>query len=517
MSPNKRIALNVVASYGRSLVGLFLSLFSARWLLGALGVVDYGLYGLVGGLTAFVTFANSLLARSTSRFYAFAVGQTQALQKGVGCERMEECRIWFNTSFFLHFSLASILIVIGYPIGVIAVRDFLNIPPDRLEACIWVWRMVCVSCFVSMVNVPFHAMYVAKQEIAEMTIYGLAGSVLNFVFLWYMVSHPGDWLVRYSVWGCVLMVLPLFIMAVRALCLFPECRFNLRQMFAWKKVLDLFSYSAAQLWSDVGSLFACQGVAIVVNKMLGPVYNASMSIGNRVACEVNSLSGAMQSAIAPAITNAAGADDHARMLSLSYKACKFSCLFSMFFSIPLVLELDYVLRIWLKSPPDGVSSLTAVLLAAFILDGLTVGLSASIEGVGKIGWFKFYMGMVGLSPFFLSYVFIRCGWGIVGVGMSYLITRVFFVGGRLYFSHVVASADVLFWTTKIFIPCLSVCGLSVLAGWIVRMGFEESFARLFVTCCACEIVFLPLVWKYVLTAAERNVIVRRIVRRNQGN
>ena len=144
MSPNRRIFLNIVATYGRSLYTIAVGLFCGRWTLMALGQTDYGLMGLVGGLITFVTFINNLLSESVGRFYAVSVGA--ARKKGNEANGLEDCRRWFNTAVVIYTLIPVLLIAIGYPIGMWAVNNFLTIPVDRVEACRWVFRFSCLSC-----------------------------------------------------------------------------------------------------------------------------------------------------------------------------------------------------------------------------------------------------------------------------------------------------------------------------------------------------------------------------------
>ena len=160
--------MNIIATYGRSLYALVCGLFISRWVLAALGKTDFGLYGVVGGMAIFISFINILLSLATGRFYAFAEGKAQkAISDGNGDAGLEECRQWFSSAIVLHTIVPFILVFIGYPIGMYAVGHWLTIPHDRLDACRWVFRFVCIACFVGMVNVPFQAMYTAKQYIAE--------------------------------------------------------------------------------------------------------------------------------------------------------------------------------------------------------------------------------------------------------------------------------------------------------------------------------------------------------------
>ena len=162
----------------------------------SLGEVDYGLHGLVAGLTVFISFFNDVLGTSLGRFYALAVGRARVM----GDDGLEECRHWFSLAVIIHTILPVCLFVVGWPIGEWVIRHYLTIPPDRMAACLWVFRFSCVGCFIGMVSVPFGAMYGAKQYIAELTVYGFVCTTLNIIVLGYMVTHPGDWLVKYAFW-----------------------------------------------------------------------------------------------------------------------------------------------------------------------------------------------------------------------------------------------------------------------------------------------------------------------------
>ena len=305
MTQNRRILLNIVATYGRSLYALVCGLFISRWVLAALGKTDFGLYGVVGGMTVFITFLNGLLSIATGRFYAFAEGQAlKSASEGHAEAGLDECRKWFSTAVLLHTVVPFILIILGYPLGMYAVENWLTIPLDRLDACRWVFRFVCISCFVGMINVPFQAMYTAKQYIAELTIYGIAATTANVFFMYFMVTHPGDWLAKYALWMCLVSVVPQMIICLRATKVFPECQFRLS--YAWNKgrVSELSSFAFWQAFGGLGAIFRGQGIQILVNKYFGPAYNASMSIANQVSAQSQTLSGAMQGAFAPAITTA---------------------------------------------------------------------------------------------------------------------------------------------------------------------------------------------------------------------
>lgn len=256
MTANKRIFLNVIATYGRSLYALVCGLFISRWVLAALGKTDFGLYGVVGGMTVFITFLNGLLSIATGRFYAFAEGQAlKSASEGHAEAGLEECRKWFSTAVLLHTVVPFILIILGYPLGMYAVENWLTIPLDRLDACRWVFRLACISSFVGMINVPFTAMYTAKQYIAELTIYSFAQTAANTAFFYFMSTHPGAWLMKYAIWMCVVAIAPEIIITLRAFIIFRECRINLAYWWDLARFKQLGSYALWQMFGGLDYIF----------------------------------------------------------------------------------------------------------------------------------------------------------------------------------------------------------------------------------------------------------------------
>ncbi len=175
MSERKRIIVNTIATYGRSVLAVALGLFSTRWVLNGLGQSDFGLYGVVGGLIVFITYLNTSLSGSISRFFAYAIGECKT---GKSIELLVR---WFNIALCIHISVPLIMVCIGYPVGVYVLESCLRIPADRMAACLMVFRFSLVSAFTGMVSVPFVAMFQAHQNILEMSLLGCAHTLVNFI------------------------------------------------------------------------------------------------------------------------------------------------------------------------------------------------------------------------------------------------------------------------------------------------------------------------------------------------
>lgn len=508
MTANRRIFLNVVATYGRSVYSLLCGVFTARWVLMALGQTDYGLFGLIGGLAVFITFINGLLASALSRFYAVSVGE--AILSDSPEEGVVICRRWFSIGVLIHTAVPIALIIIGYPIGVWAIKSFLVIPECRLVDCVWLFRFVCFRCCVAMMNVPYTAMYNAKQYIAELTLYSFVTTTLNVVFLYYMVTHPGAWLLRYGIWTCAIGVVPEVIIMMRARIVFSECRFRFAYCLDWHRIMQLLSYAWWRTFGCMGLTLRQHGVSILVNKYFGPKINASMAVATSLSGHANSLSMALIGAFSPAISTAYGAGDMVLVRNLSFRSCKFSMVTTLLFMIPLILELDEVIQLWLKNPPPYVVGLAICMLMSDFAEKSTIGHAVAVNVCGKIAGYQTLLGAVNILSLPLSWCFLACGCNVYFVGLSMFITMVCFAWGRLWFGWTLLGLSAWHWLSRIMMPMV-IAGLSSAAFASIPIFFiEKCFVRILLTGTAFEIVFLPLVWCLVLDVSERDYVKERL-------
>lgn len=509
MTEKRRIALNMVATYGRSLYALVMGLCCGRWALMALGKSDFGLVGLIGGMAGFVSFLNAILAVAVGRFYAVKVGEARKLANvNLG---VDECRKWFNTAFSIHSTIPLVLVAVGYPLGAWLIRHFLTIPADRVADCVWVWRFTCATCFVAMFNVPIQAMYTAKQEIAELTIYSFVATTLNALFLYYMITHPGFWLVKYAGWMCFVGVAPQLIIAVRGVRKYEECTFVRKYLWDVERYRQLFRFVVAQFWSNFSSVFSSQGQAILVNKYMGASYNASISLGNSVASQAVTLSSSLDGAFWPAITNKTGEGDVDGVKKMCYLSMRVSTVFVLVFAIPLALEIREVLRLWLVTPPDFTAEICLIVLARAVFERMTMAYATAIYGFGKgVMRYSWTVGWAGICTVFVSWIFFALGFGMWSIVIGLAVSKLITVGVRLYLGRILIGFGFWYWMRNVFVPIAVVSLITIAGGWCVKTAFAESFGRVIATGLTCEAVLIPACWMFVLSRAERQYVIQRV-------
>lgn len=511
MTANRRIWLNVVATYARNVYSLALGLVTARWLLLSLGQADYGLFGVVGALIAFVTFFNQLLSGAMARFYAIAIGQS-AREGGRGAG-LRECRRWFTAAVSVHTVVPLLLVAVGFPLGRFAVDNWLVIPPERLAACHWVWCFSCLSAFVAMANVPFRAMFTAKQEIAEVTVYAVAESTLNAVLLYYMVCHPGDWLSRYALWHCLLAILPRLVICARALSAFPECRILKGSLFCWRDIRHVATFAGWNALGLLGKVVREKGMMVLVNVTFGAVQNAAVAVATRLADRANAFSQSLVTAFTPAIVTAYGAGKRERMLGLARRVSKFGGMLVIFVSLPLLLEVQEVMRIWLRDPPPESPFLCACVLVAVLFNKITAGEHAAISASGRMAAYQIAAGAIDVLAIPAAWLLMGAGTGLASVGYAVLGAMALNVVVRVGFAQMQADVPALDWIRRTALPLLALALVGLAAAAIPRFAVQQaSFLRIVLTTVSAEAVMLPFAWFAVVDAGEREYLREKLTK-----
>ena len=509
MTPHKRIALNVVATYGRSIFAAAVGIFSSRWIFLALGEVDYGLFAVVGSIIAFITFFNGVLGSSVTRFYAYAIGEARKMEAESGVKHVRE---WFNTALSIHTAVPIVLTLIGYPIGIYAIGHWLQIPPERIAACVWVFRISLVTAFFSMVSIPFISLYTAYQDIAELSLYGVLNSILVFVSSYWLMGVNSDRLVVYAlIMMSIHVSIPLMQMA-RAFWKYPVCRIDFTQWWNGARNKKLFSFAGWQFFGNCGSMMRHQACTMLTNVYFGPRLNAAYGISSTVLGQTGALTNALVGAFTPAITSEEGAGDRSRMISYAWRASRYGTFLLLIFLVPLTLEINEVLRLWLKTPPAWTSILCIIAFMETVFSKMTVGQQLAISAQGRIACYQATLGTIMISAFPLAWLLILFGCGPASVVIALVATTTACSLGRVWFGWRQLDMSPADWLKEVVLPLVVVTFCALVAGVVIRLAMAESFLRICVTSLATFVVMVLVGWFAILGQAEREKILAKIRR-----
>lgn len=504
MRQSTRIVINTLATYGRSVLAMVLGLFSARWILRALGEVDFGLFGVVGSIIMLMTFLQGGLIVGVARFYAFAIGKSQ---KDCEEEAEDELRRWFNTALSAHLLLPIILIGIGWPTGEYAISHWLTIPPDRIAACLWVFRISMLSALVGTLAVPFTAMYTARQLIYEVAVFDLFRSVATFLAAWVLLRLQSDRLIGYAWMMMGVNVGSQLIQVGRAVVKFKACRPKASYMFERRYLHELFGYVGWKTFGMGCVAFSDQGTPVLANLHFGPVVNAAYSVASRLSIQASSLSSAMMAALQPALTTVEGKGERERMLNMATQASKFSTLLILLFVIPLILEMDSLLVLWLVNPPQYAEELCRWMLAILVVDKMTSGAMMAVNAHGRIARYELVQGTAIILALPLMWVLFQFGIGPIAIGVALFASKLAYFSGRLYFARRLVQLPICVWTKRVVMPVSIVCSVGLATGGVSMTFLEAGFARICLTSLATVASIAGVGWVCIFDRTERDFAV----------
>lgn len=505
MTSSQRIVLNTLATYGRSVLTFGLNVFTARWVLLALGQVDLGLFGVVGSIIGFVGFLSGVMGGAVTRFYAYSIGYGKTLPPSAA---VADLRQWFNTALLVYLALPFLLVLIGFPVGEYAIRHWLTIPPDRLSASLWVFRISLLGAFLGMVAVPYTAMYTAYQFITVLIAFDAVRAVLLFFGTLALLRYPGDRLIAYAVLMMLVTAGIPLALVILARFRFKACRVVWREWFDRLRLSKLFSFAGWQMFGGLGAILRNQGSAILVNLHFGPSANAAFSISNQISGQASTLAGAIQNALTPAITTAEGSGNREQAIDLALRACKFSTFLALILVLPLLLELDEVLNLWLKVPPDYTVILCLCIMIMLIIDKITFGHMILVSAHGKIALYQAMLGTVFILTLPMAWLLVKAGMGITSVGVAFVATASVVSVGRVFFCQSLFGMSPKIWLIRVVSPLVMLITVAGSLGGLCVWAFPPGFSRVCLTVAVMEAVILSIGWWIVFDAKEREFALR---------
>lgn len=429
-SANSRIAKNTVLLYLRMIILMAVSLYTSRVVLDVLGIEDYGLYNVVGGVVTMFTFLSSAMGNSTQRYitYALGKGDTSELHK------------IFSTTCLIHWILAAIVLVLSETIGLWFLVNKMVIPEERIIAAHFVYQFSILACFVSIVSIPYNALVIAHEKMGTFALLSLfyALAKLGIVFVIQVANY--DKLIFYA--GLLLGVQLLDRMLYQVYCKrkFEESRHvNFRHTTQLK---EMTSFAGWSILPNLATVCYAQGINILLNLFFGPAVNAARGISVQVQGVVSNFVSNFQTAVSPQIIKSYASNDKGRLHTLVFKSSKMSYYLLLCMALPVLIEADYILSVWLKDVPEHSASFLRLTILAIVLNPLANPLCVANNATGNIKRFKVWESAICVSVIPISYLFLQMGFTpevvfIIQIVLSFIVqfARVTLSRKDLHFSY----------------------------------------------------------------------------------
>lgn len=383
--------------YFRMIIMMVIGFFTSRVILKALGISDLGLMNVAGSVVAMFTFLNGTLASGTQRFITFGLGEGD----------IEKLKSTFSTALTMHLALAIIILILGETIGLWYVNNKLNIPEGRFEAAMWCYQLSILSTFIGIVLVPFNSAIIAHEKMsmyAYMSIYDAAAKLLAAYLI--MIT-PFDRLIFYSTLSFVIALIPTFIYNWYCRKHFEECSFHFG--FDREQFKQMASFSG---WNVIGCLAAMgnvTGMDLVINYYCGTAVNGAKSIAAQANGWVTRFVDTFLTAINPQITKNYASGDYERMSSLVCNGAKYGAYLLLILGIPLFIEIEFVLQIWLGQIPEHAPAFMRIMMIQALFLTLGRPTITAMHATGKMKEVNLTVGAILLSVLPISVILFRLG------------------------------------------------------------------------------------------------------------
>ena len=497
---NKRIAKNTLMLYVRMFFTMAVSLYTSRVVLNTLGIADYGVYNVTGGVIAMFAFLNTAMSSATQRYITFALG------KG----NKEKLQTVFTTSVQIHFIISLFVLLMAETVGLWYVINKLVVPEGRETAAMWVYQCSILTSIMSIIAVPYTATIVAHERMSAFAYISILEVSLKLLIAFAIIVIPADKLITYAILVLIVQVTIRYVYVHYSAKNFEETKYHYnidKPLFK-----EMASFAGWSFFGNFASVLYGQGVNMVLNVFYGPVINAARGIAVQVQTSIQSFAGSFQMAINPQITKNYASGDLEQMHGLMFRSSRFSFFLLFFLILPIMFETNFVLTLWLKNVPDNAVIFTQIMLAIVLLNPFSSPLTIANQATGKIKIYQIVVGGTLMTILPLSYIALKLGAPAYSVFIIHFIIESIAVFLRMYMLRNQIKLSILEYIKNIYIPVITVVIISIIPPTLVRMQFDEGWLRFILVGFTCVLSVGICCFIFGLTKGERRFIIDKVLR-----
>lgn len=496
---NKTIAKNTAFMYIRMIFLMLISLYTVRVVLKYLGVEDYGILNLIGGVVALFSFISNSSGAATQRYLNFALGENN----------LEKLQRVYSASIIIHFVVALIVLLLSEIAGIWAVNCYLNIPMERINAANWVLQFSLFTIVLGIIRIPYNAVIVAYEKMSFYAAQSIFEGVCKFGIAFLIAIFPYDKLIFYSILIFIVSFLSFFIGKAYVNIKFPICRFR----FHKEKILykELVSFSGWSLLSSIGSTCSNQVLTMILNKFFGVIANAALGFANQVNNAVYQLISNFQVAFEPQITKSYAANDRDYLIDLIYKTSKFSFFLLWFFVLPLGLNAEIVLKVWLETVPDYSVVFLRLILFLSLIESIIGPLWMVSYAIGNIRNYQIVALIISLITVPVAWLLFYLGFKPYWIIIIRVISNLLFSMWRMGYLYKRMNFPVWNYLKMVLIPSLFVVVISFCVSYgVFFITSSNIIIQFFVSCTVTVLANIVCMWIIGCNQSEREFLIALI-------
>ena len=498
---NKRIAKNSLFMGIRMVIVLAITLYTSRVILRVLGVEDYGVYNVVAGFVSMFGFFNSSLSNGIQRFYNYELGKN-----GVdGARRV------YNMAMLIQILLAIIIVLPTELIGIWYLHNKMVIPEGRMFAAEWIFQLSLLTFVLHIIQVPYTAAVMAHERMDFYAVVSILNVLVSLGAVFLIPYLKGDALILYGILTTFIALITLLLYLLYSKRNFKEI--VIERTFRSSLFKEMLSFSGWNIFGTLGHMLKDQGVNLILNFFFGPIVNAARGIANQVNGGLQSFVANITIPVRPQVVQSYSKGDLNRSLTLTYTISKLSCYFLLLMALPIMLEIDFVLKVWLG---NNVPEYTSVFVVIMVLNAFVLNLNSAVSGLvhasGKMRVYQLCGGTISIVSVVVVYIAMLI-WNIPSIALIVLLVLDFIrqIVALLVLKNIINEFSLKKYVNEVVIPLIIVALLAMMLPMLIHHCMSESIMRFCVVLILSVLTVGGSIYTIGLNQVEKNLVKQLLI------
>lgn len=494
----KRIAKNTLVLYVRTLFTMLVSLYTSRVILNTLGVSDFGIINVVGGVVGMFSVISGSLSSSISRFITFELGHGD----------FNKLKQIFSTSVNIQIGISLIIVILAECIGVWFINHKLNIPESRLIAANWVFQCSLLSFVIGLISVPYNACIIAHERMSAFAYISILETILKLVIVYMLFISPYDKLISYSILFVIVAIIIRLIYGWYCHNHFAESHYKF--VYDQSLIKEMSGFAGWGFLGNGAYMLNTQGVDMLINIFFGVTLNAAKGVASQVQNAVMQFVGNFTVALNPQITKSYASGDREYMNKLVCRGARFSYFLLLIFTVPIVCEADYILHLWLNTVPEYAPIFLRLMLFGTLITLLGNTMLTAILATGNIRRYQLWITIVGCLVFPLTWIAFKHGFPPETTYIIYIVIYFLLNFVRAYIAKGLMNFPIKLYIFNVILKVSIVSVVSFVMPLLVVHYLEEGFFRLCTTCIISLFSTISVIYVLGMEGAERTIILNKL-------
>lgn len=495
---HKRIAKNTLLLYFRTILMMVISLYTSRVVLVTLGVEDFGIYNVVGGVVAMFGMISGALSNAISRFITFELGHGDK----------EKLKRIFSTSVNIQLGLSLIIIILGETIGLWFLNYKMNIPVERMYAANWVLHCSLLTFAINLVSIPYNAVIIAHERMSVFAYVSILEVSLKLAIVYLLYISFWDKLITYSILLVAVAACIRLVYGIYCNHHFEETKY--RAVYDKSLLKEMASFAGWSFLTNTAYLFNTQGVNILINLFFNVGVNAARGIATQVESALMQFVNNFTTALNPQITKSYASGDMSTMNMLVIRGAKFSFLLSLLICLPVIMEADLILRLWLAEVPEHTVSFVRLAIVATMTDRLGLTGYTACMATGNIRRYVIWITSVGCLVFPLTYLVYKMGAEVESAYVVYILVYIGVTSVRLWIMKDLLNFPIWDFVHDVVFRIIFVSAVAAVLPSVIIYAMPQSFIRLIISIVVALLSVLIASYIFGLTNNERNKMTTKM-------